>query len=259
MSPVTKAALTLAGFGGLIGVGTTAFSGRSEAAQAIGADVVWPEYVKQRVHQTYGYVAMGLAGTATSALVMYRTGVAHRVASMNPWAFLGLSLVGTIGSMMVVQFTPYQEGSYFKPAALMLFNTCMGASLCSLGFVGGPILLQAAAGTGLMVGSLSLVAANSPSDTFLWMAGPLTVGLGVVVVSSFGVMFFPASGFLHSISLYGGLGLFGGMVLFDTSKVITHAKQQAHFDPIQQSLSVYLDTINIFVRLVNILAMNKRK
>merc|ERR1719387_2108975 len=101
----------------------------------------------------------------------------------------------------------------------------MGASLCSLGFLGGPILLKAAMGTGVMVGSLSLIAMNSPSEQFLWLGGPLTVGLGVTLCASLGSMFFPGSALLHNLVLYGGLGVFGGFVLFDTSKVITVAKR----------------------------------
>ena len=52
-----------------------------------------------------------------------------------------------------------------------------------------------------MVGGISAVAAVSPSDSFLWMGGGLTIGLGVVVGASLGRMFFPASNLLMNVSL----------------------------------------------------------
>lgn len=46
-----------------------------------------------------------------------------------------------------------------------------GLSLSPLGYVGAPILMKAAAATGLMVGSLSTVAMAAPNESFLWLAG----------------------------------------------------------------------------------------
>lgn len=64
--------------------------------------------------------------------------------------------------------------------------------------------------------------------------------------------------------LYGGLGLFGAMQLYDTQKVAEKARTQtnAQFDPIADSLGLYMNTINIFVRFVQIFAgsnNNRRK
>merc|ERR1719327_23084 len=89
------------------------------------------------------------------------------------------------------------------------FNAFMGFALCPMVAVGGAILQQAALITGIIVGSLSLVAAAAPDDAFLSWGPYLGVGLGVIVAASFGSMFFPGSALLHNVCLYGGLGLFG--------------------------------------------------
>ncbi|KIJ38442.1 hypothetical protein M422DRAFT_781380 [Sphaerobolus stellatus SS14] len=74
-----------------------------------------------------------------------------------------------------------------------------------------------------------------------------------------------ALAFTESISLYGGLAVFGGFVLFDTQKILHHARLaqmgQIKADPIKESVALELDFINIFIRMVQILAMqnNKRK
>merc|ERR1712224_915502 len=131
---------------------------------------------------------------------------------------MGVSLVGTIVTMMATRAISYKDNFPLKFLSWTLFNTAMAVSLTPLAAIGGPILIKAAMLTCAMVGSLSLVAAASPSESFLWMGGPLTIGLGVVFISSLGTMFFPASAMLENIVLYGGLGIFGGFVLFDTQK-----------------------------------------
>ena len=64
----------------------------------------------------------------------------------------------------------------------------------------------------------------------------------------------------EALSLYGGLAVFGGFVLWDTQKVLQHARLvQAGLmraDPMAESIGLELDFINIFTRLVQILAMN---
>ena len=50
----------------------------------------------------------------------------------------------------------------------------------------GPVVGRAAMYTAAVVGGLSLTAACAPSEKYLYMAGPLSVGLGVVLVASLG-------------------------------------------------------------------------
>jgi len=66
----------------------------------------------------------------------------------------------------------------------------------------------------------------------------------------------------ESISLYGGLAVFGGFVLYDTQKILLHARMAEQglmkADPVNESISLELDMINIFIRLVQILSNNKK-
>ncbi len=111
-----------------------------------------------------------------------------------------------------------------------------------------------------------LVAACAPSDKFLYMGGPLALGLGLVFASSVGTFFLPPTTALgagvYSIAIYGGLLLFGGFLLYDTQKIIHNAEvhpqygAQRKYDPINNSIGIYLDTINIFIRIAQILAMS---
>lgn len=102
-------------------------------------------------------------------------------------------------------------------------------------------MLRAAVYTAGVVGGMSTVAVCAPSEKFLYMGGPLAIGLGVVFASSVGGMFLPPTtalgAGLYSISLYGGLLLFSAFLLYDTQKIIKHAENYpvyaaTPFDPI---------------------------
>lgn len=99
--------------------------------------------------------------------------------------------------------------------------------------MGGPILLRAALYTAGIVGGLSTVAVCAPSDKFLYMGGPLAMGLGVVFVASLGSAFLPATtalgAGLYSMSLYGGLLLFGGFLLYDTQRIVRKAETHPNY------------------------------
>jgi growth hormone-inducible transmembrane protein len=168
-----------------------------------------------------------------------------------------------IGSGMVAQSIPYTPGLGAKQLAWAAHAAIVGAVVAPLCFVGGPIMLRAAWYTAGVVGGLSTIAVCAPSEKFLSMGGPLAMGLGVVFASSLAGMFLPATtalgAGLYSISLYGGLILFSGFLLYDTQKIVKRAENQPlygaqQFDPVNNSISIYLDTLNIFIRIVSILA-----
>lgn len=84
-----------------------------------------------------------------------------------------------------------------------------------------------------IIGGLSTVAVCAPSDRFMYMSGPLAIGLGVVFASSLGSMFLPATTVLgaglYSMSLYGGLILFSGFLLYDTQRIVHKAQTHPNF------------------------------
>lgn len=187
-----------------------------------------------------------------------------RLASAGGWMPMLASMALIIGTGMVARSIPYQPGVGLKQLAWATHCAVLGGLLAPLSFVGGPILIRAAWYTAGIVGGLSTVAVCAPSDKFLYMGGPLAIGLGFVFASSIGSMFLPAStalgAGLYSISLYGGLLLFGGFLLYDTQRIVRSAETyptyalDRPFDPVNHAISIYMDTINIFVRLVSILS-----
>jgi len=213
----------------------------------------------------FGY-SVGVTGLA--AATAWRAGLAPRLAAMHPALLLGATLIGSVACIATLKMSD-ASNTPLNVAALTAFAGLNGVLMCGLGGLGSAVLVKAGLYTGGVVGGLSAVAANSPSDRFLGMAGPLSIGLGVVVIASLGSAFFPASaaaGVMHAVSLYGGVGLFSAFVLYDTSRVVHTAKSLPAvneagadpFNPYGECLGIYLDALNLFVRFAAILSGNSK-
>lgn len=255
-SSASKLALGVAAGAGVVAL---AVAGKLATEQPGVAGTKWyPTYVRERLGDAMTALGGGIALTGATAVAAYRAGALRFIAG-SPMAFGIGSMVVSIGSMIVCISTG-KENPALKLGSFALFNAAMGLSLVPLSMAGGAIIIRAAAMTAGIVGSLSLVAANSPSDQFLWMGGPLAIGLGAVFVSSLGAAFLPAAWavvpLMHNISLYGGLAVFSGFVLYDTSRIVEHATHlpEEKWDPVGESISVYLDAVNIFTRMVVLLS-----
>ncbi|XP_064632160.1 growth hormone-inducible transmembrane protein-like [Lineus longissimus] len=269
MAPAGDSAFTL-GRGlvagaSVIGIGALCYYGLglSNEVGALDRSALWPEEVKQRIKSTYMYFGGGLAVTAVSALAIARSPAMMNMMMKNSWLAIGATFAAMIGSGMIARSIPYKEGFGAKQVAWMVHAGIMGAVVAPLTLLGGPLLVRAAWYTAGIVGGLSTVAVCAPSEKFLNMGGPLAVGLGLVFASSIGGMFLPPTtalgAGLYSISIYGGLVLFGMFLLYDTQRIIKKAETypvygMAPYDPVNESISIYLDTLNIFIRLAMILA-----
>lgn len=163
-----------------------------------------------------------------------------------------------MSTLIAFRMTPENQTG-LRHALFAGFTVAQGMSLCPLIMLGGPLLAQAAAATAALVGSLTLVASSAPSDAFLQLAGPLSLGLGLVFAASIGSLFFPGSSLLYSVCMYGGLAVFGGFTLYDTQRIVLLAQSQHRYDSLGNSVSIYLNFLNIFIRIASLMSDRKRK
>lgn len=67
----------------------------------------------------------------------------------------------------------------------------------------------------------------------------------------------------ENIWLWGGLAVFGGFTLYDVQKILHHARLAERGlikkDVVNESISLELDFLNIFIRMVQILGMSQRR
>eukprot|EP00096_Caligus_rogercresseyi_P013932 TRINITY_DN649_c0_g1_i1.p1 TRINITY_DN649_c0_g1~~TRINITY_DN649_c0_g1_i1.p1 ORF type:complete len:317 (+),score=86.70 TRINITY_DN649_c0_g1_i1:34-984(+) len=255
----------------VIGLGALAFYGLglSNTPGTLEKSVAWPAYVQERIRSTFGYfgASVGLSGLA--AYGVFRSPTLMGFVSGGGLMSLGVCMAAMIGSGMLLRSIPYEGNPGGKHLAWIVHSSILGACVAPICALGGPLLLRAAMYTGGMLSALSVVSITAPSEKFLYMGGPLAMGLGLVFASSIGSFFLPPTSMLgaslYSLSLYGGLILFGGFVLYDTQKIIYKAENTPRYvgwDPINASSGIYMDTLNIFIRIAQILAMNggsKRK
>ncbi|CAD6585009.1 MAG: hypothetical protein CYPHOPRED_002950 [Cyphobasidiales sp. Tagirdzhanova-0007] len=218
------------------------------------------------LNKTFTYVGVGLGITASSAYALHKTGASFRIMRANPWLVIGGSLAAGIGTMiMAMRTAPENTGA--KHFWWTAFNVAQSATLSPLFFFNPALLARAGLYTAGVVGSLAYVGATARSDQYLYIGGPLFAGLCVVALSGLAPLVLPvgtaALAATQGISLYGGLAVFGGFVLYDTQKVLQRAKMAeagtATADPVGESIRFELDVINIFVRIVQILGMQQRR
>ncbi|KAL5519489.1 hypothetical protein ACEPAH_1172 [Sanghuangporus vaninii] len=172
--------------------------------------------------------------------------------SANPCeVVLGLSLVGGIGTILGVFYTP-PENSLLKHTFWVVSKQ---------GVVGKDSILRVSG----IQRSLAYVGATAKNETYLYMGGPLLAGLTAVALSSLAPLVLPLGvrglSTAEAISLYGGLAVISGFMLFDTQKILAHARAaEAGLVPrdlVEESIALELDFINIFIRIVQILMLSQ--
>ncbi|KAH8278689.1 hypothetical protein KR018_006954 [Drosophila ironensis] len=242
--------------------------GLSDQPSLYDRSVMWPKYVRERIQDTYSYFGASCALTAASAAAIFQS-EAMMALMMRSGVVASLVTLGLVmASGAVAQSMEYHPGFGGKQLAWVVHCAVLGAVLAPMCLLGGPILTKALLYTGGVVGALSTVAACAPSEKFLNMGGPLAIGLGLVFASSIASMWLPPTtavgAGLASMSLYGGLILFSGFLLYDTQRIVHAAEmhpQYSHrlFDPINHALAIYMDALNIFIRIAIILAGDQRR
>lgn len=211
------------------------------------------QVVINRTKDTVLYFTGGLALTGLITTMMARN---PRIlaSAMSPFK-LFLTLPANI--FFGIQIHNQHESSLIKNLSFVGFNTTMSFILCPLAaFIPVVVLRDAAILTSGLMGGLGIVALSAKDDAFLNWSGFLGGGLGCLLALSIANIFLN-SPVIHNIWLYGGLALFSALTMYDLKEIQNRAKRELHFDPMSQSIKIYSDFINLFIRLA--LIMNNRK
>ncbi|KAJ3139371.1 hypothetical protein HK100_011776 [Physocladia obscura] len=193
-----------------------------------GGDTHEAAAAREYLHATFRYVGGALVVTAASAIALRRVRAVQMLLAARPVVASVGGLVATVCLMVATLQTDARSNPALKHTLFGAFAACEGLMLSPLLFLHPAVLSRALAYSAAIVGSLSYVAATAETDRFLYLGGPLFAALCLVALSSLSTLFVPASSvalpFLHSVSLYGGLAVFGGFVLYDTQKVLKHGR-----------------------------------
>jgi FtsH-binding integral membrane protein len=212
----------------------------------------------QRTKETMVYFCGGLMATSAITAMMLRNPRLLQYSS----SMTGLLLTIPLNLFFIYKIHSLpatQENSLMKHLYFAGFNICTSFTLLPIIYVSELLAIRDAfILTSGVMGGMGLVALNSKDDAFLGMGGVLGAGLGGLIAIGIANIFLQSHA-LYQVSVFGGLALFTALTLYDMKTIQAHAKANPYFDPMAQSLKVYLDFINIFVRLLSILNDRRRK
>jgi len=210
-----------------------------------------PPHVKGGfIRKVYSILTIQLLVTAaSSALFMFHTGVQQWVMT-NP-SMLYTALFLPFGFIMALHC--YKNSHPTNVWLLAGFTLCESYTVgfvCALYYQTGAglIVLQALVLTAAVFVSLSTYVLVTKKD-FSWLGGGLCAVLVVLIFWGFLNSFFPIPGAHMVFSLVGAL-LFAGYILYDTSQLIHNYGPD---DYIVATISLYLDIINLFLYLLELL------
>lgn len=186
-------------------------------------------------------------GLLTFSILLAAVGAYIGRVYMPPGLMLPL-MIGGIFMTFGVHAVRRKPG--WNVAALLGFTTM-------LGFIMGPVMnvyqvgviQEALVLTALIFGGLTLYVMTSKRD-FSFLSGFLFTGLLIIIGGSLLNMFFFQSPMGEFIIAAGGVFLFSGFILYDTSNILRHYDVE---DYTSATLALYLDVLNLFLFLLRLL------
>jgi FtsH-binding integral membrane protein len=208
------------------------------------ADSLTP-YVRQHLTRVYSLLGVGIAVAALGSASMFLTPLGKAIPYWLP-------AIGGFVPLLWLMWAP-PANPQLKLGLFFAFTFLEGMAIAPIvymsmakGVLGTALVL-----TGAVFFGFSAAAYLSPRASLVAFQGPLYgMLLGLVAVSLLN-MFYPTA-FAHSLILYGGLALFSVFVAVDTQAMIERARCGAG-DHVQDALQMFLNVINIFVRIAQML------
>ncbi|KAI0474880.1 bax inhibitor family protein [Xylaria cf. heliscus] len=225
-----------------------------------------PAFERSYLNSTFLHTGLGIGIIGLTARQMIQSGFVYRLMVTNPWAVAIGGLALSFGTMIGTR--SIDPDNYVPKYALWTaFNATQAAFVAPLlAFAPGALIARAGLYTVAMMGSISFVGATAKQEKYLYIGGPLLAGAALVAVSGFAPLILPATAvrtlaLTENIWLYGGLAVFGGFTLYDVQKILHHSRMAEHGiikrDPVNESISLELDFLNIFIRMVQILMLQQ--
>lgn len=231
---------------------------------------------RSHVQTTFSYLSRGLLVTSAAALAGYSMHSRYSIAR-HPFLYLGGSLALLGGTLL----TDHVEKPFLKSAFYYGYCTLTGLTLS---IYRPEILIRAACYTSAVVAGVGLSAYYTKDFKSIeqMIQAPLFTGLNVILASSILSLVFHNSRtpIFRNLSTgaqylctYGGLALFTGFLYYDMNVLYDkylnleqrvyilerngtkkyHSMDEYEVDHISDALSVYLDVINILIRIASIL------
>ncbi len=227
---------------------------------AVGAQVDIDVGLRDYMLRIYNYMASGLALTGIVAYVFASSGL---YLSLARTPLIYLVMLAPFGFVLALSFGINRMQASTAQALFWLFSAVMGLSLASvfLLYTGASIarVFFITAGT---FGAMSLYGYTTQRDLSQF-GSFLMMGLIGIIIASVVNIFLASSALQFAISVIGVL-VFVGLTAWDTQRIkemyfeIDHSDGQiAGKTAIMGALSLYLDFINLFMMLLQLLGVRR--
>jgi len=198
-------------------------------------------------------VYLGLCVTLVAATVGV---IAHLYANLGGI----MSTLCIFGMMIYLKMD--QDKNYYKRLAILasigFFQGCSIGPLMALALDVDPtIIVTAFLGTSVIFICFTISALKADRFQYLALGGVLSSGISFLFL--LGIMnIFVQSELMFNASLYLGLLIFCGYVLYDT-QVIVEKFRRGDTDFAWHAVELFIDFVGIFVRIVILLLQNQKK
>ncbi|KAI7861768.1 inhibitor of apoptosis-promoting Bax1-domain-containing protein [Spinellus fusiger] len=206
----------------------------------------------QFVRKVYSILTTQVIATVLmSSFYMYNTTAKHWVQS-NQW-MLFASMIVSFGVLMLLMWkarsTPL---NYILLGAFTLLEGHLVGTVVT--FYEQKIVLQALIITAGVFFGLTLFTVQSKWD-FSGMGPILYAGVWILLLGGLVQLFIPFSKGIELAMAVGGVIIFSGYIIFDTFLIFNRYSPE---DYIMASVSLYMDIINLFLRILQILDAMQR-
>lgn len=210
--------------------------------------------VQRHLEKVYATLAAALVVAAFGAYVQILSG----------WSAGLLGVIGAVICMTGLTLTQPTAYNINRRYALLA-----GAAFCD-GFVVGPLVdvavgmnpamvLTAFLATASIFACFSGAAMMAKRRSWLYLSGTLASAISIMMVMRLGTWFFGGRALMFQAELYVGLLVFVGYILVDTQVIIEKAYESPLKDHVKDALSLFVDFMAIFVRVLVILIKNQEK
>lgn len=211
------------------------------------------------LNSTFGYMFLGLVITAVTAFFGY--GIFGRLAT----SFSGMLILGIIQIGISIYFSSRLFSMEVGAArfCFLIYSFVTGITLSYLPYVyGGGTLAIAVIMTAVAFGSMAIIGHTTHVDMSRVQPYLMAGLIAIIVTTLLNMLLFRSFG-LDALLNYAGIIIFLGIIAYDMQNLRQLYNGSAYDDNLRNKLaiygafSLYLDFINIFLRVLEIVARNR--
>uniref|UniRef100_UPI00358F73C0 bax inhibitor 1 isoform X1 n=1 Tax=Myxine glutinosa TaxID=7769 RepID=UPI00358F73C0 len=209
---------------------------------------------REHLKNVYACLCISMLSAATGAFLQFHSAFPQIFVHASPFVGLGL--------FFWLMATPRNGRNDLKRLGILTafalnIGLGLGPLLSTVIAINPSIVMTAFLGTSAIFLCFTLSALYSRNRTFLYLGGTLSSALCLLCLASLFNLFFQ-SVILFKIHVYLGLIVMCGFVLYDTQLIVEKCRH-GDKDYVWHSVELFLDFVNIFRKIMIILAMNEKQ